>query len=425
LALNRKQSDGHYTRDDIDLVITLSRESAVAIENAQIYALAREKADTDELTGLRNHRYFQERFNQEIEKSALSGDDFAVLIIDLDFFKTYNDIYGHGMGDEILKEFGQLIQGSIRTSDIGARYGGDEFAVILPGTSAEGAEMVAERIREGLQSSMDEKGIMLTCSIGIACWMADGITRETLIQAADRALYAAKAAGRNQVCLAGKLEVTEPARPEATLKVDDSSAIENIVYALAATVDTRDHYTYGHSKAVSRYATELAGAAGYTREGIKRIRAAGLLHDIGKLSIPDIILTKNGPLTKGEWEIIKHHPEMGVGILKYIVGLRGCIDAVLCHHERYDGKGYPRGLKGNDIPKDARIMAIADAYDAMTSERSYKEGRMSKEEALRELRKYASTQFDPELIELFIGLRRKSTSLLSGMGKDLSRETTR
>jgi diguanylate cyclase (GGDEF)-like protein/putative nucleotidyltransferase with HDIG domain len=424
LALSRKQSGGHYTRDDIDLVTTLSKESAVAIENAQIYAQAKENADTDELTGLHNHRYFQERFNLEIEKSAISGDGFSILIIDLDFFKTYNDIYGHAMGDDILKEFGQLIRSSIRTSDIGARYGGDEFAVILLGTSAEGAAMVAERIREGLQTSMDEKGILLTCSIGIAGWRADGITRETLIQAADKALYAAKAAGRNRVCLAGRSESMEPVQPEATLKEDDTNAIENIVYALAATVDTRDHYTYGHSKAVSRYATDLAAAMGYTREGIKRIRAAALLHDIGKLSIPDSILSKSGPLTEEEWGMVKHHPEMGVGILKYIVGLRGCIDAVLSHHERYDGKGYPRGLKGDDIPLDARIMAIADAYDAMTSERSYKEGRMSNEEALRELKKCSGTQFDPELVEVFIGLRRKSASLISGISKDVPREAT-
>ena len=375
LALGQKQSHGHFTRDDIDLVATLSKESAVAIENAQIYARAKEKADTDELTGLRNHRYFQERFNQEIEKIALSGGDFSLLFLDLDFFKTYNDIYGHMLGDDILKEVGQLIRNSIRTTDIGARYGGDEFAAILLNTSAEGASMVAERIRQGLQSSMEQRGIMLTCSIGIACWRVDGITRETLIQAADKALYAAKAAGRNRVCLASKLGVAEPVRPETVLKADENDAIENIVYALAATVDTRDHYTFGHSKTVSRYATELATAMGYTREGIKRIRAAALLHDIGKLSIPDSILSKTGPLTDEEWEKIKHHPEMGIGILKYIVGLRGCVDAVLYHHERYDGKGYPRGLKENDIPLDARIMTIADSYDAMTSERGYKERR--------------------------------------------------
>jgi len=425
LALGQKQPHGHFTRDDIDLVAMLAKESAVAIENAQIYSNAREKADTDELTGLRNHRYFQERLNLEIENSALSGDDFSLLIIDLDFFKTYNDIYGHILGDEILREVGQLIKNSIRTTDIGARYGGDEFAAILLHTSAEGAAMVAERIRQGLQSSMDQKGILLTCSIGIACWRVNGIMRGTLLQAADKALYAAKAAGRNRVCLASKLEAGESVQPETALKTDDNFAIDNIVYALAATVDTRDHYTFGHSKAVSRYATELAAAVGYKKEGIKRIRAAALLHDIGKLSIPDSILSKRTPLTNEEWEMIKNHPDLGVGILKYIVGLRGCVDAVAFHHERYDGKGYPRGLKGDNIPLDARIMAIADAYDAMTSERSYKERGLSGEEAVQEVAKCAGTQFDPHLVEVFIGLRKKSPSLPLSLEKDLAEESVK
>jgi len=415
LALGQKQTRGYFTRDDVDLVATLSKESAVAIENAQIYARAKEKADTDELTGLRNHRYFQERFSQETERSALSGGDFSLLFIDLDFFKTYNDIYGHMLGDEILKEVGQLIRRSIRTTDIGARYGGDEFAAILLNTTGEGAVTVAERIREGLQVSMEQKGIMLTCSIGISSWRTDGIKREALIEAADKALYAAKAAGRNRVCVAGKCDAPETPKPDNSLKAADNNAVENIVYALAATVDTRDHYTFGHSKSVSRYATDLAAAAGYTREGIKRIRAAALLHDIGKLSIPDSILSKHGALTEEEWEIIRHHPEMGVGILKYIVGLRGCVDAVLYHHERYDGTGYPRGLKGNDIPLDARIMAIADSYDAMTSERSYKNRRMTEEEAIEELKKCAGTQFDAELVETFINLRQKAASLIAGL----------
>jgi diguanylate cyclase (GGDEF)-like protein/putative nucleotidyltransferase with HDIG domain len=423
LALGEKQAHGHFTRDDIDLVATLARESAVAVENAQIYASAREKADTDELTGLYNHRYFQERLNLEIEKSALSGDDFSLLFIDLDFFKTYNDIYGHVLGDEILKEFGQIIRSSIRTTDIGARYGGDEFAAILLHTSVEGAEMVAERIRQGLESSMEQKGIMLTCSIGLACWRVNGIMRGALIQAADKALYAAKAAGRNRVCVASKLDAGEPVQPETVIKTDDNAAVESIVYALAATVDTRDHYTYGHSKAVSKYATELAAAIGYTKGGIKRIRAAALLHDIGKLSIPDSILSKRGPLTSEEWEIIKHHPDLGVGIIKYIVGLRGCVDAVLFHHERYDGLGYPRGLKESNIPLDARILAIADSYDAMTSERSYKERRLTEEEATEELEKCSGTQFDPKLVETFISLRKKSHSLLFNLEKDLLKKS--
>jgi putative nucleotidyltransferase with HDIG domain len=190
--------------------------------------------------------------------------------------------------------------------------------------------------------------------------------------------------------------------------VDTNTAIDNIVFSLASTVDARDHYTFGHSKMVSKYAAELAKAIGYDRGGLRRIRAAALLHDIGKLNLPDSILTKQGPLTNEEWEIIKNHPEQALNILKYVVGLRDCIDAVLYHHERWDGQGYPKGLKAKDIPLDARIMAIADAYDAMKSERYYKERGMTEEEALNEVERCAGTQFDPELAETFVNLRRKS-----------------
>ncbi len=417
LALGRKQSRSRFTGDEIDLVVTLCKESAAAIENTQICARTKDNTAADELTGLLNHRSFQERFSQEIERLSHSGEDFSLLILDLDYFKTYNDIYGHNLGDDILKEVGQLIRNSTRGTDIGARYGGDEFAILLINTPAEGAGTVAERLRHRLQTSMEQKGIMLTGSIGIACWRTDGVTREALIQAAGKALSTAKSAGRNRVCLASKLEAPGSAPAETALKAEDNNAIENIVHALAATVDTRDHYTFGHSKTMSRYATELAAAAGYTREGIKRIQAASLLHDIGKLSIPDSILSKTGALTNEEWAVIKHHPEMGVGILKYIVGLRGCVDAVLYHHERYDGQGYPRGLKGNDIPLDARILTVADSFEAMTSERGYKDRRLTEQEAVQELIKCSGTQFDPQLVEVFISLRRKASSLIAGLEK--------
>jgi diguanylate cyclase (GGDEF)-like protein/putative nucleotidyltransferase with HDIG domain len=410
LMLTEKYPKGHYSRDDIDLIANLAQESAVAMENAQIYASAKDKADTDELTGLRNHRYFQESLNDVIENSALSGNDFALLFIDLDLFKTYNDIYGHIMGDELLKDFGKLIKRTIRDTDIGARYGGDEFSCILRQTDISGAQKVAERIRQKFEAQMKQKGAVVTCSIGIACWRIDGVMREKIVEAADQALYHAKRAGGNRVSLASKLNADEKVKTEVVGKADTNKAIESIVYALAATVDTRDHYTYGHSKAVCRYSIELAEAAGYSPEEIQIIRSAALLHDIGKLNLPDSILTKREPLTDTEWDMIKHHPELGARILKYIVGLRGCVDAVLFHHERYDGKGYPRGLSGEDIPRDARIMAIADSYDAMTSERGYKKRAFTEEEALRELKACAGTQFDPELVDLFINIREKSVT---------------
>jgi diguanylate cyclase (GGDEF)-like protein/putative nucleotidyltransferase with HDIG domain len=408
LALSKKQGHAHYTRDDIDLVSMLAKESAVAIENAQIYAHAREQADVDGLTGLYNHRSFQDSYNQEIENSAVSGDDFSILFIDLDFFKTYNDIYGHGMGDEILREVGRIIKSSIRDTDIGGRYGGDEFAVIVKQASADESKLVGERIRSKVENTMDDKGITLTCSIGVACWRIDGVSRDSIIKAADKAVYAAKQAGRNRVVMASEIDTLEQPQQETSLIIDNNTAIDNIVFSLASTVDARDHYTYNHSKMVSKYATELATAIGYDREGIRRIRAAALLHDIGKLNLPDNILLKRGPLTNEEWEILKKHPELALNILKYVVGLRDCIDAILHHHEKYNGQGYPTGLKGTDIPLDARILTVADSYDAMRSERVYKSRGMTEDEALAELRKCAGTQFDPDLVDAFVKLRRRS-----------------
>jgi diguanylate cyclase (GGDEF)-like protein/putative nucleotidyltransferase with HDIG domain len=407
LVLCEKYPQGHYSPEDIDLMATLARQAAVAMENVRISASAREKADTDGLTGLRNHRYFQESLNKVIEGSAVSGDDFALLIIDLDLFKIYNDIYGHILGDQILKDFGNFIKSTIRDTDVGARYGGDEFACILVKTDSHGARKVAERIRRKMETYMEQKGIIVTCSIGVSGWRTDGVTREKIVAAAFQALSHAKRSGGNRVCLAGKLDAAEKIKLEKPQKTVSNKAVESIVYALAATVDTRDHYTYGHSKAVSRYAAELARAAGYSKKAIQRIRSAGLLHDIGKLNLPDSILTKRDPLTDEEWDMIKRHPEVGARILKYIESLSDCMDAVLFHHERYDGQGYPRGLKGEDIPLDARIMAIADSYDAMISERGYKE-RKSAEEAIEELEACSGTQFDPGLVHLFIKIRRKS-----------------
>ena len=148
--------------------------------------------------------------------------------------------------------------------------------------------------------------------------------------------------------------------------------ILNTIYALAATVDAKDHHTYGHSKKVSRYATDIAEAFGYSQEGIETIRAAALLHDIGKLGISDQLLAKRGSLHPEDWEVIRAHPNLGVAILKHVDSLNGCLAAVQYHHECYDGSGYPAGLKGNNIPLDARIMSVADAYDAMTSNRPYR-----------------------------------------------------
>jgi diguanylate cyclase (GGDEF)-like protein len=416
LALTKKHGRGFYSKDDIDLLMTTATEAAVAIENAQLYAQARERANVDELTGLFNHRFFYQRLDEEIARASRFGHIFSLLMIDLDLFKTYNDVQGHLAGDDILRDMASNIKQSIRRMDIGARYGGDEFAVILPQTSIDAAYAVAERIHRRLESQTETPGRPLTCSIGIASWPANGIMQEDIVRAADVALYYAKQNGRDRICLATDIDLANVFQTEtkSVAKADELS----IIYALAATVDAKDHYTYGHSKKVALYSTKIAEELGYSEKEITTIQAAALLHDIGKLGISDRILEKAGPLTAEEWEPVRAHPDMGVAILKHVDDLRNCLPGVRYHHEHYDGSGYPAGLKGENIPLDARIIAVADAYDAMTSLRPYRRGRATREQALEELQRYAGRQFDPIVVKAFIRLEFKSSTDVSELEED-------
>jgi len=402
LALSKKQSGGSYSTDDLDLLMTVASEAGVVMENAQLYGKAKERAHTDELTGLFNHRYFHERLDEEISRCSRFGDIFSLVFLDMDLFKAYNDIYGHLAGDDMLKQIGQYIKNSIRSIDMAFRYGGDEFTVILPQASLDDACKVAERMRKRIEVEMDSKGAPLTCSLGIASWPTDGVMREEIIQAADASLYYAKQMGRNRICLASEIMASDVL--SAGAKQEREPGILSTIYALAATVDAKDHYTYGHSKKVSKYATDIAEALGYSQERIATLRAAALLHDIGKIGVSDRLLMKSGPLSEEDWEPIRAHPKLGVAILKHVESLSGCLAAIQYHHERYDGNGYPAGLKGENIPLDARIMAVADSYDAMTSLRPYRQGKFTTEQALAELKRCAGAQFDPKIIEVFASL---------------------
>jgi len=406
LVLSKKQSSGSYSTDDMDLLVTVASEAGVVMETAQLYAKAKERAHTDELTGLFNHRYFHERLDEEISRCSRFGDIFSLLFLDMDLFKAYNDIYGHLAGDDMLKQIGQFIKSSIRGIDMAFRYGGDEFTVILPQASLDDACKVAERIRKRIEVELDSKGAPLTCSLGIASWPTDGVMREEIIQASDASLYYAKQMGRNRICLASEIMASDVL--SAGAKPEREPGILSTIYALAATVDAKDHYTYGHSKKVSKYATDIAEALGYSQERIATLRAAALLHDIGKIGVSDRLLMKSGPLSDEDWEPIRAHPKLGVAILKHVESLSGCLAAIQYHHERYDGAGYPAGLKGENIPLDARIMAVADSYDAMTSLRPYRQGKFSVEQALAELKRCAGTQFDPRIVEVFLSISRSA-----------------
>jgi len=408
LALSKKHGAGAYCGDDSNLLMTLVQEAAITIENAQMYTSAKQRANTDELTGLFNHRYFHERLDEEIARCSRFGDIFSLVFMDLDLFKTYNDVYGHLAGDDILEQAAKQIKKAARDTDIGFRYGGDEFALILPRTPVEGAEIVADRIRRAIESQMEWKGVPLTISIGLASWPTDGVMREEIIQAADAALYYAKQSGRNKICMAGDVTLSEVLRMDNGSKPQSKEAIISTIYALAATVDAKDNHTYGHSKKVCQYACEIAEAMGYAREAVANIRAAALLHDIGKIGIADRLLSKRETLTHEDWETICAHPDLGMAILKHVDTLKSCLPGVQYHHERFDGTGYPAGLKGNNIPLDARILAVADAYDAMTSHRPYRIGSLSQEQAFVELQRCAGTHFDPTIVNIFVRLHRLS-----------------
>ena len=391
-----------YGQRHIMLLEQLAAQIAMPVENAQLYAKAEEKARLDELTGLLNRRSLDEMIDSEISRHSRYGGMFSLAILDLDSFKVFNDNYGHLAGDKLLRQVGRIIKGAIRSSDQAFRYGGDEFAVLLPQTTVDAASEVTERVRKKIATKVDAGDIPITASIGLASWPTDGIGHTDIIAAADAALYRAKRSGGNQShCASGILLPLDVIESSSGDSVDSRTL--GIIYALAETVDARGHYTRSHLKKVTEYTLALAEALKMESLEISRLETCALLHDIGKIGVSEEILNKRGELTAEEWEAIKVHSQLGATIVSRIPQLSHCVAGILHHHERYDGSGYPKGLKGDDIPLEARILAIADAFAAMTSERSYSDT-LTYEDALEEIRRGAGKQFDPYLVENFLSI---------------------
>ena len=398
-----------HGEEQIKLLEQVARQIATPIENATLYSRAEQRSRIDELTALFNRRHFEERLKEEVSRHSRHDGVFTLLMIDLDSFKAYNDMYGHPSGDALLKLIGQYVAHAIRESDQAFRYGGDEFAVILPRTSPEDAFMVAERVRMRIAKEMEARQSGVTCSIGLASYPADGVMSGELVTTADTALYYAKNTGGNRTYISAKIFAESEDALEA--KSNHRGSGLSAVYALAAAVDAKDHYTYGHSRKVNIYAVVLAEAMGLPSDEVSRISTSALLHDIGKIGVPDSILNKKGELDPEEWEAIKSHPRLGANIVGNVHDLAPCVGNILYHHEKWDGSGYPEGLRGKAIPLGARILAVADAFAAMASVRPYREA-LADEQALERLKHGAGIQFDPELVQLFIeeveaGLPRK------------------
>ena len=391
-----------YSQRHIVLLEQLAYQIAMPVENSRLYAEAEEKARVDELTGLLNRRSLDEMITSEVGRHSRYGGVFSIIILDLDSFKAFNDTHGHLAGDRLLRHVGSVLKSTIRTADQAFRYGGDEFAVLLAHTTTDNAYEVAERIRSRLASEVEAEYAPVTTSLGLASWPINGISANEVIAAADAALYHAKRSGGNQGYLAS---VTLPPLDDPVVgsgEVQESESLGTIM-ALAATVDSKDHYTGSHSKKVKEHAVALAEALNLEPLEISRLETCSLLHDIGKIGISDDILNKRGKLKAEEWVTIKSHPETGATIASHARELAPYIAGILHHHERYDGSGYPKGLKGEEIPLEARILAIADAFAAMTSERAYSDA-LPWEEAVKEIKRGAGKQFDPHLVEVFLSV---------------------
>lgn len=402
LALARKEPAAAYDMSDIDLISELTHGIAVAIENAQLHARIEKLAITDMVTEVYNRRHFDERLAEEISRHTRYGGGFALALLDLDRFKDYNDTYGHRVGDELLRQVAQSAKESVRSADLVFRYGGDEFALLLPETTAIEARLVCERLQTRVATRMQVQGTGLTLTLGIAAWPGDGATPGEIVRAADDALYQAKRSGGNRISLFSE---TRSQKESKETSFSDGKAALSAAEALMAAVDAKDHYTAPHSRLVANYATALAKVTPLASDKVPILEIAALLHDVGKIGIPDNLLGKEGKLMPEEWEVVKKHSELAGNIIGPVPSLAPCLPIVLHNHEWYNGRGYPRGLKGKEIPVEARILAIADAFASMTSSRPYRQA-MSRDEAIEELKKCSGSQFDPELVELFIPLAR-------------------
>jgi len=269
---------------------------------------------------------------------------------------------------------------------------------------------------------MEKRAITVTCSIGLASYPTDGVVSDELVGVADTALYHAKRTGGNRIFLSSKI-LSEPPDHEGIQEIYAKSNGLSSVYALVSTVEDRDPYACGHSRKVSTYAEALAEAIGLSPDEVSRVSTAALLHDIGKIGIPDKVLNKKGRLNGEDWEAIKAHPRLGANIVGSIPHLVSCVSSILHHHERWDGSGYPEGLKGEEIPIEARILAIADTFEAMTSARPYRPP-LSPEDVIKKLRQGAGIQFDPKLVKVFIGIIEAGLFEKAQTGQGSSNERT-
>jgi diguanylate cyclase (GGDEF)-like protein len=338
----------------------------------------------------------QVRLREEIARAERDSQPLCCVAIDLDDFKRVNDELGHPAGDALLRRVADALRAEVRPYDQVARYGGDEFVLVLPGAEEQTARVVAERVRARVRAGapLGQDGPLGDCSIGVSAWES-GMDADGLLAAADRALLLAKRTGK------GRIAVANPDAEEELARLQREDGSPAAVAALAAAIDARDDRTHGHAEQVVRLATSVSLLLGHPRDAVELIAHAALLHDVGKLAIPAEILNKSGSLDDAEWRTMAQHPVIGEGILRRIPQLAPIAPIVRHEHEHWNGSGYPDGLSGTQIPLGSRIVLACDAYVAMITRRPYRRA-LARADAVAQLRAGAGTQFDPAIVDALL-----------------------
>jgi diguanylate cyclase (GGDEF)-like protein/putative nucleotidyltransferase with HDIG domain len=407
LIFDRNSDLNKYFENDLALfvmffLVAWTLGFYVRLEKSHIQDLT-DYANIDGLTGAYNHRYFYELIGNICEDSIKNNTALSLLMIDIDYFKKYNDMFGHAKGDELLKEITTILHKPLRAEDILCRYGGDEFCVILPKTGKEQAAVLANDLRvaiynfncPGQEYLPDGK---MTISVGVSTLNREAENYNSLIENADMALYRAKFLRRN------KVEVYSSVF-EQVVEIDTTNTdlLENMkpLKTLITVINSRDTYTFKHVERVFNFCNIIADHLRLTGEDKRLLLYGAYLHDLGKINISKDILVADNKLTKDQWEELKKHPQDSADIIRQIDGFEEVVPIVLQHHEKYDGSGYPMGLKGEDISYLARILTVVDSFDAMTNQRTYQKVKTF-DEAFREIERCKGTHFDPVIAGQFI-----------------------
>ena len=403
IMLSDKHGKTIGNTDNLRFLQSVADVCACAVQNAYHYEKAIEESQRDDMTGLINYKFFFDILEREFDRCRDSA--LSLCLINIDDFKQYNQLYGTSEGDMAIRNIASILTSAVNENGYAARINGDEFALVLPGYDIYSAKCLADNISEQISSitpSITGKAVGgLTVSIGICAAPYMASSARELYRNADTTVYTVKRTGKNAVQMfSADIHRREPSNSLYKSGYDEHAST---IYALTAAVDAKDHYTFQHSQNVAYYASELAKAAGMSPDLVEIIREAGLLHDIGKIGIREEILNKPGRLTPDEFEVMKSHVENAVNIIRHLPSLDYVIPAVLSHHERYDGRGYPRRLAQANIPITGRILCVADSFDAIVSIRNYKDA-TPVQDAIAILRSEAGKQFDPNLVEIFVEL---------------------